>query len=52
MILSEFDIEYVDRKVIKGQVITDQLENAPMTDDHPMLIEFLDEYIFNMDIAN
>jgi hypothetical protein len=32
MILSEFNIEYVDRKVIKGQVIADQLENAPIED--------------------
>ena len=28
MILSEFDIEYVDRKAIKGQVIADQLAEA------------------------
>ena len=52
MILSEFDKEYVDRKEIKGQVIEDQLAEAPMTNDHPLLIEFLDEAIFNMDIAN
>ena len=49
MILSEFDIEYVDRKVIKGKLIEDQLAEV---DDHPMLIKFLDEAIFNMDIAN
>ena len=52
MILSEFYIEYVDRKEIKGQVIEDHLVEAPMIDDHPMLIDFPDEAIFNMDIAN
>lgn len=52
MILSEFDIEYVDKKEIKGQVIVDQLVEASMKDDHPMLLDFLDEAIFNMDIAN
>ena len=52
MILSEFDIEYVDRKAIKGQVIADQLAKAPIQDDHPMIVDFLDEAIFHMDIAN
>ena len=40
MILSKFDIEYWDRKEIKGQVIDDQLAEAPVIVDHPMLIEF------------
>lgn len=40
MILSEFDIQYVDRKAIKGQEITDQLAEAPLLDDHPLHIEF------------
>ena len=52
MILSEFDIEYVDKKAIKGQVIADQLSKAPIEDNHPMLIDFPNEDIFNMDIAN
>lgn len=51
MILNEFDIEYVDRKEIKSQVIVNQLVKAPIEDGHPMLIDFLDEAIFNMDIA-
>lgn len=42
MILSEFDIEYVDRKDIKGQVIVDQLVETPLQDDHPLHIEFPD----------
>ena len=52
MNLREFDIEYVDRKLIKGKVLADQLAEAPMIDDHPMLIDFPDEAIFNMDIGN
>ena len=52
MILSEFDIEYVDRKAIKGHVIANQLAEAPIQDDHPMLIDFPDEAIFHVDIAN
>ena len=31
LILSEFDIVYKDRKAIKGQVIADQLVEAPST---------------------
>lgn len=30
MILSEFDIEYIDRKSIKGKIIEDQLAEAPL----------------------
>lgn len=46
MVLNEFDIEYVDRKVIKGQIIVDQLAEAPMIDYHPMMIDFPNEAIF------
>lgn len=48
MILSEFDIEYVDRKAIKGQAIVDQLEDALMIDDVPLSSEFPDESILTM----
>ena len=40
MILSEFDIQYVERKAIKGQSIVDQLAKFPMTDDAPLQIDF------------
>ena len=40
MVLSEFDIEYVDRKSIKGQVIADQLAEAPLSDAYPIHVEF------------
>ena len=52
MILSESDIQYVDKKAIKWQVIAYQLVEALMMDDHPMLIKFLDEAIFNMEFTN
>lgn len=42
MILSEFDIEYVDQKSIKGQVIADQLGDAPLQNNMPLHIEFPD----------
>lgn len=48
MILSKFDIQYVGRRAIKGQVITDQLAEAPLQDHHPMNIEFLDVDIMNI----
>ncbi|GLJ56018.1 hypothetical protein SUGI_1202730 [Cryptomeria japonica] len=51
MILSEFDIEYVDRKAIKGQVIADQLANAPLIGDHPLISNFLDEEVFMITTA-
>ena len=40
LILSEFDIVYKDRKAIKGQVIADQLVEAPLQGDHPIVANF------------
>lgn len=48
MILTEFDIEYVERKAIKGQVIADQLAEAPLEDTQPLHIVFLDESIMHL----
>ena len=45
MILSEFDIEYVDRNVIKGQEIVDQLANAPIESSNPISVDFPDMHI-------
>ena len=45
MILSEFDIKYVKCKAIKGNVILDQLVDAPITNHQPLHIDFLDESI-------
>ena len=45
MLLSEFDIQYIDRKAIKGQVIADQLAEAPLVDAYPLIMEFPDEHL-------
>ena len=36
MVLTEFDIEYVERKAIKGQAIADQLADFPVQDSMPV----------------
>lgn len=48
MILTEFNIEYVEHKAIKGQAIVDQLASAPLEDDQPLNIEFPDESIMHI----
>ena len=46
MLLSEFDIQYVNRKAIKGQTIADHLADAPLIDAYPLVMEFPDEHIY------
>ena len=46
MLLSEFDIQYIDRKAIKCQAITDHLVDEPLVVDHPLTMEFLDEHLY------
>ena len=48
MILNEFDIQYVERKAIKGQAIADQLANVPIQSLMPMSIDFPDESILTL----
>ena len=43
MLLSEFDIQYIDRKAIKGQAIADHLVDAPLVVDHPLIMKFPDD---------
>lgn len=38
MLLNEVYIEYVDRKEIKGKIIANQLVDAPLQGDHPLII--------------
>ena len=45
MLLSEFYIQYIDRKAIKGQAIADHLADAPLVAEHPLIIEFPDEHL-------
>lgn len=49
MLLREFNIQYIDKKVIKGQVIADQLAEVPLVDAYPLIKEFPDEHIFMID---
>ena len=48
MILSEFDIQYVEKKAIKGQVISDQLVEAPVQSLLPLNIDFPNESILKI----
>lgn len=48
MILSEFNIEYVDRKAMKDKIITNQLAKTPIQDNNPLLVDFHDEFIFTL----
>lgn len=48
MILSEFDIVYKECKAIKGQVIVDQLVEAPLQGEHPIIVYFLDYTIMTI----
>lgn len=36
MILSEFDIQYMEWRAIKGQAIVDQVVEAPLLGQHPL----------------
>eukprot|EP01018_Ginkgo_biloba_P041009 Gb_05884 [translate_table: standard] len=49
MLLSEFDIEYVNQKAVKGQVLADHLAEAPLSENSPMSIGFPDESILSLD---
>lgn len=46
MLLSEFEIEYVEQKAIKGQVIEDQLVEEPFYVENPLVSEFPNEFFF------
>eukprot|EP01018_Ginkgo_biloba_P033594 Gb_20371 [translate_table: standard] len=49
MLLSKFDIEYVNQKAIKGQVLADHLAEAPLLENQPLIIGFPDESILSLD---
>ena len=48
LILSEFNIVYKDCKAIKGQVIANQLAEAPLQGDHPIVANFPDDTIMTI----
>ncbi|XP_050897667.1 uncharacterized protein LOC127104526 [Lathyrus oleraceus] len=45
MALTEYDIQYVTQKVVKGSVLSDYLTHQPLEDYQSMHFEFLDEDI-------
>ncbi|XP_050893381.1 uncharacterized protein LOC127100132 [Lathyrus oleraceus] len=45
MLLSEYDIQYVAQKAIKGSVLADHLAHQPLEDYQPLKFEFPDEDI-------
>ncbi|XP_057854567.2 uncharacterized protein LOC131064446 [Cryptomeria japonica] len=49
MLLSEFDLKFISQKSIKGQVITDQLVDAPSSKSFPTLDLFPDEDVLIID---
>ena len=48
MILSKFEIEYIEHKEIKGQAIADQLVDIPLQDDAPIQDDFPKENLMYM----
>ena len=49
MYLTEFDLQFICQKSIKGQVIADHLVETPLQDDNLLIIELPDEHIFQLD---
>ena len=45
MLLTEFDIDYVAKKVVKGRVVADFLAQSPLTDEEEWKLEFPDEHL-------
>ena len=43
VLLTEFDIQYVTRKSIKGIIVVDHLASFPVFDDRPIGDDFPDE---------
>lgn len=45
MLLTEYDIQYVTQKAIKGSVLAGYLSHQPMEDYQPIRFDFLDEEV-------
>ena len=43
VLLTEFDIQYVTQKSVKGSIVVDHLASLPVSDDRPIDVDFLDE---------
>ena len=42
VLLTEFDIQYVTQKSLKGSIVADHLASLPVSDDKPIDDDFLD----------
>ena len=45
VLLTEFDIDYMAKKVVKGRAIADFLAQNPLADEEEWELEFSDEYL-------
>ena len=48
VLLTEFDIQYMTQKSIKGSIVADHLASLPVSDDRPIDDDFLDEQFVSM----
>ena len=48
VLLTEFDIQYMTQKSVKGSIIADHLASLPISDDKPIDDDFLDEQFVSM----
>ena len=49
MLLSEYDIQYVTQKAIKGSILVDHIAHQPLEEYEPMKFDFPDEDIMKLD---
>ena len=49
MLLSEYDIQYVTQKAIKGSILADHLAHQPLEEYQSMKFDFPDEDVMNLD---
>ena len=40
VLMTEFDIQYVTQKSVKGSIVTDHLASLPVSDDRPIDNDF------------
>src|SRR5262249_60117465 len=45
VLLSEFDIEYLTKKAVKGRAVAEFLAQSPVADNEPWNLEFPDEHM-------
>ena len=49
MLLSEYDIQYVTQKAIKGRILADYLAHQPLEEYQTMKFDFPDEDVMKLD---